>query len=100
MHDFNIYIHHISHFSVFAFNIYYMDFGIIFAGRDMTELEQLIQVQNSLLDKLRGECKTLTDKLDDTHRQYKYVEMVLHDILKLPCFNFNINIIIMNALYV
>lgn len=68
----------------------------------MTELEQLIQVQNSLLDKLRGECKTLTDKLDDTHRQYKYVEieMVLYDFLKLSCFNFNINIIIMNALYV
>lgn len=64
----------------------------------MTELEQLIQVQNSLLDKLRGECKTLTDKLDDTHRQYKYVEMVLYDFLKLSCFN--LNIIIMNALYV
>lgn len=39
----------------------------------MTELEQLIQVQNSLLDKLRGECKVLTEKLEDTHRQYKYV---------------------------
>jgi hypothetical protein len=38
----------------------------------MTDLEQLIQQQNGLLDKLRGECKTLTDKLEDTSRQYKY----------------------------
>lgn len=42
----------------------------------MTDLESLIQVQNNLLDKLRGECKVLTDKLEDTHRQYKYVERV------------------------
>ncbi|CAL8110718.1 unnamed protein product [Orchesella dallaii] len=40
-------------------------------SRDMTELEQLLQVQNNLLDKLRGECKVLTDKLEDTHRNYK-----------------------------
>ncbi|CAL8110720.1 unnamed protein product [Orchesella dallaii] len=46
-------------------------------SRDMTELEQLLQVQNNLLDKLRGECKVLTDKLEDTHRNYKKERAVL-----------------------
>ncbi|ODM99517.1 Serologically defined colon cancer antigen 8 [Orchesella cincta] len=46
-------------------------------SRDMTELEQLIQVQNNLLDKLRGECKVLTEKLEDTHRNYKKERAVL-----------------------
>ncbi|XP_021963842.2 serologically defined colon cancer antigen 8 homolog isoform X3 [Folsomia candida] len=41
-------------------------------NRDMQDLEQLIQQQNGLLDKLRGECKTLTDKLEETGRQYKF----------------------------
>jgi uncharacterized coiled-coil protein SlyX len=38
----------------------------------MQDLEQLIQQQNGLLDKLRGECRTLTDKLEETSKQYKY----------------------------
>lgn len=41
--------------------------------QDMQDLEQLIQQQNGLLDKLRGECRTLTDKLEETSKQYKYV---------------------------
>lgn len=42
-----------------------------FLARDMVDLEQLIHVQNDLLDKLRGECKMLTEKLDDTSKQYR-----------------------------
>ena len=45
-------------------------------ARDMTDLEQLIQVQNSLLDKLRNECKMLTEKLEESSRQYKYANII------------------------
>ncbi|CAG7785107.1 unnamed protein product, partial [Allacma fusca] len=40
-------------------------------SRDMSDLETLIQAQNGLLDNLRGECKMLTGKLEDTSKQYR-----------------------------
>lgn len=38
---------------------------------DITELEQLIHVQNDLLDKLRNECKALTEKLEESTQKTK-----------------------------
>ncbi|CAG7728231.1 unnamed protein product [Allacma fusca] len=38
---------------------------------EMSELEKLIEEQNTLLDKLRNECKMLTGKLDETSKLQK-----------------------------
>ncbi|XP_068624348.1 serologically defined colon cancer antigen 8 homolog [Battus philenor] len=40
-------------------------------ARTVAELESMIQSQNSLMEKLTGECRLLTDKLDDANRRHK-----------------------------
>lgn len=42
------------------------------AAKTVAELESMIQSQNSLMEKLTGECRLLTDKLDDANRRHKY----------------------------
>ncbi|OWR53269.1 putative mrp4 [Danaus plexippus plexippus] len=37
-------------------------------AKTVAELESMIQSQNSLMEKLTGECRLLTDKLDDSNR--------------------------------
>lgn len=43
-----------------------------FAAHTVSELESMIQSQNSLMEKLTGECRLLTDKLDDANRRHMY----------------------------
>ncbi|XP_037294185.1 serologically defined colon cancer antigen 8 homolog isoform X2 [Manduca sexta] len=40
-------------------------------AKTVAELEAMIQSQNSLMEKLTGECRLLTDKLDDANRRHK-----------------------------
>ncbi|XP_049882128.1 serologically defined colon cancer antigen 8 homolog isoform X4 [Pectinophora gossypiella] len=40
-------------------------------AKTVAELESMIQSQNSLMEKLTGECRLLTDKLDDANRRHK-----------------------------
>ncbi|KPJ04856.1 Serologically defined colon cancer antigen 8-like [Papilio xuthus] len=40
-------------------------------AKTVAELETMIQSQNSLMEKLTGECRLLTDKLDDANRRHK-----------------------------
>ncbi|KAJ0170514.1 hypothetical protein K1T71_013885 [Dendrolimus kikuchii] len=40
-------------------------------AKTVAELECMIQSQNSLMEKLTGECRLLTDKLDDANRRHK-----------------------------
>ncbi|XP_061381122.1 serologically defined colon cancer antigen 8 homolog isoform X4 [Danaus plexippus] len=40
-------------------------------AKTVAELESMIQSQNSLMEKLTGECRLLTDKLDDSNRRHK-----------------------------
>ncbi|RVE44965.1 hypothetical protein evm_010390 [Chilo suppressalis] len=40
-------------------------------AKTVGELESMIQSQNSLMEKLTGECRLLTDKLDDANRRHK-----------------------------
>lgn len=42
------------------------------AAQTVAELESMIHSQNSLMEKLTGECRLLTDKLDDANRRHKY----------------------------
>jgi DUF1680 family protein len=44
-------------------------------AKTVAELESMIQSQNSLMEKLTGECRLLTDKLDDTNRRHKYEQL-------------------------
>ncbi|GBP79337.1 Serologically defined colon cancer antigen 8 homolog [Eumeta japonica] len=41
------------------------------AAQTVAELESMIHSQNSLMEKLTGECRLLTDKLDDANRRHK-----------------------------
>ncbi|XP_073965756.1 serologically defined colon cancer antigen 8 homolog isoform X4 [Choristoneura fumiferana] len=40
-------------------------------AKTVAELESMIHSQNSLMEKLTGECRSLTDKLDDANRRHK-----------------------------
>ncbi|XP_060807984.1 serologically defined colon cancer antigen 8 homolog isoform X3 [Amyelois transitella] len=40
-------------------------------AKKVAGLESMIQSQNSLMEKLTGECRLLTDKLDDANRRHK-----------------------------
>ncbi|XP_061724944.1 serologically defined colon cancer antigen 8 homolog isoform X4 [Cydia pomonella] len=40
-------------------------------AKTVAELESMIHSQNSLMEKLTGECRLLTDKLDDANRRHK-----------------------------
>ncbi|XP_031765148.1 serologically defined colon cancer antigen 8 homolog isoform X3 [Galleria mellonella] len=40
-------------------------------AKTVAGLESMIQSQNSLMEKLTGECRLLTDKLDDANRRHK-----------------------------
>nr|XP_021209077.1 serologically defined colon cancer antigen 8 homolog isoform X3 [Bombyx mori] len=40
-------------------------------AKTVAELEGMIHSQNSLMEKLTGECRLLTDKLDDANRRHK-----------------------------
>ncbi|XP_072933901.1 serologically defined colon cancer antigen 8 homolog [Epargyreus clarus] len=40
-------------------------------AKTVAELEAMIHSQNSLMEKLTGECRSLTDKLDDANRRHK-----------------------------
>ncbi|XP_048488293.1 serologically defined colon cancer antigen 8 homolog [Plutella xylostella] len=47
-------------------------------AKTVAELETMIQSQNSLMEKLTGECRLLTDKLDDANRRHKEELASLH----------------------
>ncbi|CAK1595025.1 unnamed protein product [Parnassius mnemosyne] len=47
-------------------------------AKTVAELESMIQSQNSLMEKLTGECRLLTDKLDDANRRHKEELATLH----------------------
>ncbi|XP_041985850.1 nuclear-pore anchor [Aricia agestis] len=40
-------------------------------AKTVAELETMIHSQNTLMEKLTGECRSLTDKLDDANRRHK-----------------------------
>lgn len=43
----------------------------IFLAETVNELEEMIQNQKHLMDKLTNECKTLTKKLEETTLKHK-----------------------------
>ncbi|XP_063390240.1 serologically defined colon cancer antigen 8 homolog isoform X5 [Cydia fagiglandana] len=45
-------------------------------AKTVAELESMIHSQNSLMEKLTGECRLLTDKLDDANRRHKNAELM------------------------
>ncbi|XP_059045740.1 serologically defined colon cancer antigen 8 homolog [Achroia grisella] len=47
-------------------------------AKTVAGLESMIQSQNSLMEKLTGECRLLTDKLDDANRRHKEELAALH----------------------
>lgn len=54
----------------FVLNCKYFVYYIILA-ETVNELEEMIQSQKQLMDKLTNECKTLTNKLEDTTIKHK-----------------------------
>lgn len=44
---------------------------IIFVADTVSELEEMIQSQRQLMDKLTAECRTLTSKLEESSLNHK-----------------------------
>lgn len=57
--------------------------NIVFLVATVSELEGMVQGQRQLMEKLTAECKTLTQKLEDTTVKHKYLP-----IFKISIFNF------------
>lgn len=68
--DFEIIVNTLLVRRTILFEIKARQFGS--AAKTVAELESMIQSQNSLMEKLTGECRLLTDKLDDASRRHKY----------------------------
>lgn len=45
----------------------------MFLASTVSELEGMIQGQRQLMEKLTAECKTLTQKLEDSTQKHKYL---------------------------
>ena len=50
--------------------IFKLFFQLLIQGLKVKELEDLTDVQKILLDKLRGECKTLASHIEDSQSTY------------------------------